>query len=163
MSLDLLKSTLGLGARANKYRVNLPYTSAESMDVLAKATSLPDVTLGTIEVWHRGRKLLVAGEAQYAGTWDVTFYNTEDLNLRDIFVEEIERIDSYLTEQKSVGQNGDYMKNLNVLQLDSKNNPTREFVLFNAYPTVVSTVDLASDSADTISEFTVTFAYSHWA
>lgn len=163
MSLDLLKSTLGLGARANKYRVSLPYNSMQEMDVLAKATSLPDVTLGTIEVWHRGRKLLVAGEAQYAGTWDVTFYNTEDLNLRDIFVQEIERIDSYLTEQKSVGNNADYMKNLNVLQLDSKNNVTREFVLFNAYPTVVSTVDLASDSADTISEFTVTFAYSHWA
>ena len=161
MSLETLKSTLGLGARANKFRVQLSYGGSD-MDVLAKATSLPDVTLGTVEVWYKGRKMLVAGEAQYAGTWDVTFYNTAEMDLRQVFIKEIERIDSYVTEVKSVTSNLEYMKDLYVSQLDSQNQPTKTYTLHNAYPTVVSSVEYGSDTADTITDFTVTFAYSHW-
>lgn len=161
MSLETLKSTLGLGARANKFRVSLPYGGTD-MDVLAKASSLPDVTLGTIEVWHKGRKMLVAGEAQYSGTWDVTFYNTDTMDIRQIFIDEIDKIDSYATEIKSVTSNLDYMKDLEVSQLDSQDQVTKTYRLYNAYPTVISSVEYGSDTADTITEFTVTFAYSHW-
>jgi hypothetical protein len=161
MSLETLKSTLGLGARANKFRVNLPY-GGSNMDVLAKGSSLPDLTLGTIEVWHKGRKMLVAGEAQYAGTWDVTFYNTASMDFRQVFIDEINRIDSYKTEVKSVPDNLSYMKDLTVSQLDSNDAVTKTYKLFNAFPTVVSSIDLASETADTITEFTVTFSYSHW-
>jgi hypothetical protein len=161
MSLETLKSTLGLGARANKFRVQLPYGGSD-MDVLAKASSLPDVTLGTIEVWHKGRKMLVAGEAQYSGTWDVTFYNTDTMDFRQVFIDEIDRIDSYATEVKSVTSNLDYMKDLHVSQLDSYDQVTKTYTLYNAYPTVVSSIEYGSDTADTITEFTVTFSYSHW-
>ena len=162
MSLEELKSKLGLGARANKYMIAIPYGDGNTMDTLAKGTSLPDVTLGTVEVWNKGRKMMVAGETQYAGTWDVTFYNTEGLDIKKLFEDEIDRIDSYLTETKSVTGNADYMNDLTVMQLNSQNEVTSTYVLHNAYPTVVSAVDLAADSADTISEVTVTFAYSHW-
>jgi hypothetical protein len=161
MSLETLKSTLGLGARANKFLVQLNYGDTD-MDVLAKGTTLPDVTLGTVEVWFKGRKMTIAGEAQYSGTWDVIFYNTDDLKFRQIFIDEIAKIDSYDSEVKSVTSNLDYMKDLHVSQLDSLNQPTQSFTLHNAYPTVVSSIDLSSETADTITEFTVTFAYSHW-
>jgi hypothetical protein len=162
MSLEMLKDTLGLGARANKYRISLNVADGQIEDVLCKATSLPDLTLGTVEVWNQGRKMFLAGETQFAGTWDVTFYNTSGLELRSVFIAKIETIDSYKTAQKSVSSNSEYMMDISVSQLDSLNNETAQYTLHNAFPTVISAVDLAADTADSVTEFTVTFAYSHW-
>ena len=162
MSLEILKARLGLGARANKYLITMNYADAVSVDALAKAATLPDATMGTVEVWNKGRKLMVAGDAAYSNTWDVTFYNDELLTLKKIFETEMTRIDSFDVDTRSVITNAEYMTDITVSQLSATNIPTATYQLRNAFPTAISAVDLADDAADTISELTVTFTYSHW-
>jgi hypothetical protein len=84
-----LKNALGAGARANKYRVNfavpaaVPTTSnLQHVDALCKASNFPSMTIGQIEVFNQGRKLILPGDTTYTNAWTLTFYNTEDHALR---------------------------------------------------------------------------------
>ena len=84
-----LKNALGAAARPNKYRVNfsipasVPVKSDLSVaDALCKASVFPSVTIGQIEVWNQGRKLVIPGDTSYTTTWTLEFYLTEDHALR---------------------------------------------------------------------------------
>jgi len=164
MSIDKLKTHLATGARANKYKVFIPIEGAddEKVDVLAKATTLPDATITPIEVWNQGRKLPIAGDATYAGTWDVTFYNSADLLIKSAVEDWMKSIDSVQDHTREKDAVGDYVIDMKVQQLDGKNSMVAEYTLYNCWPTAISAVDVADDAADTISEFTATFSFSHW-
>lgn len=154
---------------ANSGPKSIPDT--DIIGILAKATSLPDKSIGTIDVWHRGHKFTVRGAAQFTGRWSVTFYNTPDLNLRQFFegwMYEIDRYDSVLTstifpnDYLGVGSiNSGYMTNLKVYQLCSKG-VSAGYEFFYAFPIEISSTELGSNLTNTISEFSVTFAYSYW-
>ena len=62
-----------------------------------------------------------------------------------------------------------YMANLSVVQLEKNANTgtvaggsIREYTLWHAFPTSVSQIDLAYDSNDQVSEFSVEFQLSYW-
>ncbi len=59
-----------------------------------------------------------------------------------------------------------YMANLSVVQLEKNatagGGAIREYTLHHAFPTSVSQIDLAYDSNDQISEFSVEFQLSYW-
>lgn len=166
MAIENLKSALSAGARPNKYRIYMAipgYSGGDDVvDVLAKSTTLPDVTVGVIPVWNQGRKLNIAGDVAYSGTWDVTFYNTADLELKKAFEDWIKSIDDAQNDVRENDRIQDYVIDLVVQQLDGRNAPTASYILYNCWPSALSAVDLADDSADTISEFTATLTYSHW-
>jgi hypothetical protein len=54
------------------------------------------------------------------------------------------------------------MVDMQVEQLDGQNNTTSAYKLYNCWPSNITSVDLADDSNDTVSEFTVTITFSHW-
>lgn len=163
MSVDALKGKLGTGARPNKYKIFINRVGdGETIDALAKAASLPDATIGVIELFSQGRKLPIAGDATYAGTWDVTFYNTADLGLKQLFEDWMNEIDSFKDNTRAVDNINDYIDTLQVQQLKGDNSIAATYVIHNAWPSAISAVDLADDANDTVSEFTVTFSYSHW-
>jgi len=61
-------------ARPNKYRVVIADLGGDSeVGILAKAASVPGKTVGTVEVYAQGRKVPIAGDANY-DTWSCTFY-----------------------------------------------------------------------------------------
>jgi hypothetical protein len=164
--LQELKNELKAGARPNKYRLHLPSIAggpgAVQQDVLAKATSLPETAIGVIDVWNQGRKLPIAGDKTYTSTWDVTFYNTQALEIRGMMEDWMKSIDDVQGHTREWQFNGDYMQDLQVEQLDGQNGVTATYKIYNAWPSNISAVDLADDAQDTVSEFTVTFSYSHW-
>ena len=166
MSLEKIKSTLKAGARPNKYAIVLDNIaggpSAETMNILCKATSLPEATIGVIDIFNQGRKLPIAGDKAYSNTWDVTFYNTRELAIRDAMNAWMELIDNAHSHYRAKQENSEYMRTLYVTQLDGQNKPTAEYTIFNAWPSSISAVDLADESNDTVSEFTVTFTFSDW-
>lgn len=166
MAIENLKSALSAGARPNKYRIIMAipgYTGGDDVvDVLAKSTTLPDVTVGVIPVWNQGRKLNLAGDVAYSGSWDVSFYNTADLELKRAFEEWVKSIDDAQNDIRNNDSIKDYAIDIVVMQLDGRNQPTASYALYNCWPSSIGAVDLADDAADTISEFTVTLTYSHW-
>ena len=172
-------SKIKQGVKPNMYQVSVNWPSEldqgkgapdkDLVNILCKSAALPASNLGVIEVPFRGRTVKIAGDRTF-DTWSATFINDEDLKIRSYFEEWLAKIISHENNasplfRPSSSAEG-YMANLSVGQLE-KNSTTnggviREYTLWHAFPTSVSQIDLAYDSNDQISEFSVEFQLSYW-
>lgn len=166
--LSELKSVLGAVARPNKYRINFSIPSAvpvksdlSSADVLCKATSFPSMTIGQIEVWSQGRKLVIPGDTSFTTTWNVTFYNTEDHALRKDLISWMLSADNFQKNTHS-GNPNNILGELSVEQLDSAGNATTRYTFHNVFVQEIAEISLADDTADEAGTFDVTFSFSDW-
>jgi len=166
--LQELKTTLKMGARGNKYRVMIAApvgpTDDFLIDTVCKGASIPAKTIGQIEIWAQGRKLVVAGDATYENAWNLTFWNTQDMALRNAFDQWLLFIDNMEEHSRTATDHVSYMsETANVSQLNtSSNEVTATYEFRNLWPTGISAIDLADDQQDSITEFSVDIAYSHW-
>jgi len=163
-----LKGALGAGARANKYRVNFSVPSAvpttsnlQNVDALCKASNFPSMTIGQIEVFNQGRKLILPGDTTYTNAWALTFYNTEDHALRKDMISWMKAIDHFQNNTHS-GNPASLMGELSVEQLDSAGNPTAKYTFHNVFVQEVGELAVGDDQVDTIQEFDVTFSFTDW-
>ncbi len=166
--LQELKTTLSMGARANKYKIMLAApvgpTDDFTIDTVGKGGAIPAKTMGTIDIWTQGRKLVVAGDATFENAWALTFWNTQDLALRDGFDKWLLFIDDMEAHSRGASTHTDYMtEGAQIWQLNTSDNSVMAtYNFYNLWPTGISAIDMADESIDTITEFTVDFAYSHW-
>ena len=166
--LAKLKNTLGAAARPNKYRINFSIPSAvpiksdlSSADVLCKSTSFPSMTIGQIEVWNQGRKLVIPGDTSFTTTWEVTFYGTEDHALRKDLISWMLSADNFQKNTHS-GNPNDILGELSVEQLDSAGNATVRYTFHNVFVQEVGEIALGDDTQDTAMEFSCQFSFSDW-
>jgi hypothetical protein len=146
--------------------------------VLAKASTIPGKRVNTIDVWDRGHKYIIRDVSDFDHRWAVTFYNTETLDLRLLFetwMYELDRFDSstlrtpFVTNNMGVGVpkfmaslNPGYMVDMQISQVGCKGD-TAVFELAHAFPIELSEIQMDASTINTISEFTVTFAYTSWS
>lgn len=163
-----LKSAIGAAARPNKYRVNFAIPSAVSTvsdlsaaDTLCKASTFPSVSLGQIEVWTQGRKMVLPGDTSYTNTWTLTFYGTEDHALRRDMIAWMKAADHFQNNEHS-GNPTSVLGELSVQQLDSQGNDTVTYTFHNVFVQEVGEISLGDDQVDTAMEFDVTFSFSDW-
>ena len=165
--IQSLKTTLGMGARANKYRVTINGTGdkfavGEIGDILCKSTTIPGRSFADIEVWNQGRLTIVAGDAQFDGTWTCTFYDKQDHSLRQSFINWMEYIDSVVNHARGAVDHSSYMNDAMVEQLNTTNNETTAtYTFLDVYPKSISDSALSDESSDII-EFSVEFNYTSW-
>ena len=172
-------SKIKQGVKPNMYQVSINWPDAlgqakgtndkDLVDILCKSAALPASNLGVIEVPFRGRTVKIAGDRTF-DTWSATFINDEDMKIRAYFEEWLADINSHQNNASPLFRpqtsSEGYMANLTVAQLE-KNATTnggsiREYTLHHAFPTSVSQIDLAYDSNDQVSEFSVEFQLSYW-
>lgn len=163
-----LKQALGPGARANKYRVNFNIPNAvpktadlSTIDTLAMASSFPQKSIGMIEVYNQGRKLVLPGDTAYTNTWTLTFYNTEEHNIRRAILEWMRSIDHFQDNMHS-GVPIEIMTDISISQLDSAMNETVRYTFHCMWPQDMSEIGVGDGEQDTITQFTVTFAFTEW-
>lgn len=163
-----LKQALGPGARPNKYRINFNIPNAvpktadiSTVDTLTFASSIPQKTVGMIEVWNQGRKLVLPGDTAYPNSWVLTFYNTEEHNLRRAMLEWMRSCDHFQDNMHS-GLPAEVMTDISVSQLDSAMNETVRYTFHGCFPQDISEIALGDDQQDQVQQFTVTFAYTDW-
>lgn len=163
-----LKSAIGAGARPNKYRVNFSVPSAipttsdlSTVDTLCKASSFPSMSIGQIEVWSQGRKLVIPGDTTYTNTWTLTFYNTEDHAIRKDMIAWMRYTDHFQNNEHS-GNPTAVLGELSVQQLDSQGNETVTYTFHNVFVQEVGEVTIGDDQIDTLMEFDVTFSFTDW-
>ncbi len=166
-----IKNTIGAGARSNKFRVYFSFPDVidisttgmtREANVLCFSSSLPERTVGQIEVWNLGRKLIIPGDTTFQNNWDCQFYNTEEHNLRRAFLAWQKACDHAETGTHT-GDPSAVMTTMKIVQLDSAENETVVYELHNVYPNVVSSIEMDQASESTaIEQFTVTFSYTDW-
>ena len=162
---DFKAKLIGGGARANLFKATLTFPAYAAGDTelaqfMCKAAQLPASVLGQIDVPFRGRQLKIAGDRTFEN-WTVTIINDTNMATRDAF----ERWSNGINEHVANGgltNPADYMTDMAVEQLDKGGETTKTYTIRSAYPVNISAIDVSNDSADTIEEFTVEFAYQYW-
>lgn len=166
--INEIKSAIGAGGRPSKFRVTLTFPSAvnttgnlRNVDTLAKSASFPALTIGQIEVWNQGRKLVIPGDTSFSNSWTVTFYNTEAHDIRRDFIAWVASCDQF-QDNKHTGVPAELMIDANVIQLDSYGNETTKYTFHNLFPYEIGEISLSADTIDSIEEFDVTFSFTDW-
>jgi hypothetical protein len=77
----------GLGLRKNKYLIEVPVPGAtgESINILCRSAGLPERTINTHTLWHKGRKFNIRGETNYGDTYEFSVVDDSEMQLRRIF------------------------------------------------------------------------------
>jgi len=162
--LDKLKTELGAGARQNKYKVflgtQLPSAGTQG-DVLCKSTTFPGVSVGVIEVWNQGRKLVIPGDTSYANDWTLSFYNTVDHKLRKEFIEWMRKVDQF-QENVHAQTPQSFMIDMKVVQMLADGGEGQSYTFHNVFPKDIGEISVADDSADAIQEFDVILSFTDW-
>ena len=165
--IDKLKSQLGMGARANRYKVIingvLGGPSGDFVNTFAKSSSVPGRDFAEIEMWNQGRLVVIAGDTSFAGTWSVTFLDNEHHTLRKQFIAWMEGIDSALNHSSLAGDHSAYMTTGELHQLSTiSGGKTVGYKFEDVWPKSISESAMSDDAQDIV-EFTVEFNYSTWA
>jgi hypothetical protein len=165
-TVDNFKSKLiGGGARANLFKATLTFPGyaegdAELSSFMCKGAQMPASVVNNIEVPYRGRQLKIAGDRIFEN-WTVTIINDSGFEIRNAMERWMNGINEHNANVGLVNPN-DYTSDLFIDQLDKGGNVTKSYTIRDAFPVNVSAIDVSYDSADTIEEFTVEFAYQYW-
>ena len=159
---DFKSKLIGGGARANLFQVDITggIDSGRLLEFMCKGAQLPASVIAQIDVPYRGRQLKVAGDRTFEN-WTITVFNDNDSKLRGEFEAWMNDINAHANNTGELDPSA-YQVQLNVVQLDRKGNPTKNYKIVVAFPVNISAIDLSYDANDAIEEFTVEFAYQYW-
>jgi hypothetical protein len=165
---DFKAQMIGGGARANQFRVDLSFPNFVTAGTLVginaqfmcKAAQLPQSTIDNTPVFYRGRQVNFAGERTFA-PWTVSVYNDTTFAVRNA----LERwSDGIMNHTATNGRTnpGDYQVDLLVTQLDRNGAAIKSYTFRDAYPTVISPIQLDYETNNVIEMFDVEWTYNYW-
>ncbi len=164
---DFKAKLAGGGARANQFKVTLPFPGyasvggeIEDMAFLCKSTALPAMTVGNIEVKFRGRDIKIAGDRSI-DAWTVTVYNDTNFKLKNAFERWQNGINN-MTDNEGLTNPVDYQVDAFLDHLDRNGNTIKSYTLRGAFPTSVGGIPLDYETVDQIETFEVTFQYQYF-
>lgn len=169
------------GARANLFSVTIPTNvipvvghakTTESIELVAKATTIPPSTIEPVEVPFYGRTFRLPGGRTF-DDWETTITNDEDFLVRDFFEKWSNAINGHSTNVSSVSQStanqrgdgglrGGYTTDAIVTQYGKNGDKIREYKMIDAWPHTIGEITLDWAENGTIQEFAVTWAFSWW-
>lgn len=158
----------GGGARANQFRAFLHFPSFVTLGAiegmraqfLCKAATLPGSTVQPIEIPYRGRIVNVAGERVFQ-PWAVTIYNDVTFGIRNAFEQWQAGIQRYASTNGKTHPE-EYQVDLEIHQLDRNGAPLKKYKFIDAFPSVISPIQLDYDSVSQIETFDVEFTYNYF-
>lgn len=201
----------GLGLRKNKYLLEIPVPGIEGakINVLCRSAGLPERSIKTAQMFHKGRVYNVRGETDYGNMYEVSMLDDSEMNIRKTIDKWMKKIDnsknvgglasyeSGLSDILNVVKSGiglanqinniienpkemiggfflgavdpsqgsaqaKYQTDINVWQLTSGGQKVYGYKLQNAFPQQLGVVTLDDGDENTLSEFSVTFAFSEF-
>jgi len=112
----------------------------------------------------RGRIIKLAGDRTFE-PWTITIYNDTDFLVRNSFERWSNGLNTHITNTSPEANNsgiGGYAANMEVNQLDQQGNVAKQYILKNAFPTVISPIDLDYAQVGEIETYQVTIEYDYW-
>lgn len=178
---DFKSAFVGGGARANLFRCRLYWPNAAIggdadqqygaqngellQSFMIKAASLPGSSIGMVEVPFRGRTLKVSGDRTFED-YSVTIVNDNNFAVRNAVERWHDAISGNVSNVSERGLDSasfdSYTANIDVEQLGRDGNVIKSYKMIGAWPTTIDAIDVSYESADSIEEFGVTFAYQWW-
>jgi hypothetical protein len=168
-NINEFKSRLrGGGARANQFKVTLPFpgyasVGGETSDLsfLCTATGIPGQDIPMVTVNFRGRQLKLAGDSRTFGDWSMTILNDTDFKIYRAFERWMNGINN-ITDNEGLTDPNDYQVDGFVDHLDRDGNSIKQYQIRGSFPTALDGIALSYGTNDAIEEFGVTLAYQYF-
>lgn len=130
--------------------------------IYCKNASLPSMTIQESLIYYYGRLYSEASDRVY-DPLDITFYNSQDFAIRNFIELWIEHINKSQENQQidgdSKNNNYNYFTDIQIDQLDRRNNVIKSYFFRDCYPISCSMIPLDYTQQNAIEEFTVSFRY----
>jgi hypothetical protein len=174
MDISVFKQNFDGGSRPNRFAVTgqLGPNGIAINNILVKAASMPESTLGIMTIPFRGRAVKIPGDRAY-NEWTFSLYDSfrEDLDFREAFESwnasfnlHRENIpsDEALNNRGGLDlTNSNLFTTWTVHQLSVDGTVQRSVSLHRCWPQIVSPIDLSYESANVPTEYQVTLAYDY--
>ena len=168
-NINEFKSRLkGGGARANQFKVTLPFPGYSSvggetsdLSFLCTATTLPGQSLGMTEVQFRGRTLKMTGDSRTFGDWTMSVLNDTDFKIFKAFERWMNGMNN-MTDNEGLTNPNNYQVDIKVDHLDRNGATLKTYILRGAFPTSLSDIDLSASDNDSVETFTTAFTYQYF-
>ena len=128
---------------------------------LEQAASLPESTIGMIDVPYFGRTTKFAGNRTY-GEWTTTVFNDEDFVVHDAIRSWIELMNGPASNFRLAGSTRQYQVDAEVSQFGMNGDRLKTYRFHNIWPMTLSPIDLDWGSNDQIEELVCTWQYDYW-
>jgi hypothetical protein len=159
-NIEIFKQVLADGLRANRFLVSFhDPISTSDMSFFVKSTTIPDKTLGMVEVAWMGQKIKLAGDPTF-NDWSCTFVCDTNLTARKVIEAWYSLACETITNTR--GTQLTYKHKITVEILNGVNETVKKVALIGAFPTSLGELAVAHDSNDQVMEFTVNFAYDYF-
>lgn len=151
-------------AKANRYQVMFPgVTNPESLDVMCDSVTWPGRQISTNEVFTD----MKASRRAYAFINDdvtVSFILSNDWYAWDYLNQWHESVIGNISGQNdfTVNFKEDYQRQIVIRHIDESGKFRKEVVLKGAFPTTLSSLELANQNENTVLRVTATFSYENW-
>jgi hypothetical protein len=126
--------------------------------MFVKTASLPAATVGVVEVPYQNRKMKIPGDRTFAD-WTATIINDEAYVVRKGLLDWQKNIVGFL-DFKTSESVGKAHRSISIQPMKRGGGDTTHSVTVYGWPSEVGAIDLSWETADTIQEYTVTFAVS---
>jgi len=102
-TIEDLKKNLGpgLGLRKSKYLLEIPSANSKQVNILCRSTSLPERTIGSVEVFDKGRKFKMRSETAFPNVYNISVVDDSENKLRRLFDRWLSEVDN--TKPKNNG------------------------------------------------------------
>ena len=166
---DFKANLIGGGARANQFRVTItaPVGISIGLDVrrtsfMCKGANLPSTTITEIAIPFRGRNIYIAGDRAAPEPWETTFYNDTDFMIKNAIERWSNGINDWVSTQGVIAP-ADYQTDLTFQPLAYELPIMEQDSVFkNTAITSGAQIDLTSDEATAVEEFSVSWRYQHF-
>ena len=170
-TISTFKSRMaGGGARPNQFRVflnfpaaagNLGAAAGEAAQFLCYSATLPGSIITDIPVMYRGRPVHFAGEREFQ-PWAVDIYNDNDFLVRNALETWSNSIVNYDATNGILAPSDYQAGQMTVEQLDRNDNPVKQYIFYDVYPTDVGQIQLSFEQNNDIEKFSTTFVYNYF-
>ena len=164
---DFKSKLRGGGARANQFRVVMPFPGfaslggeTENMSFLCSSSSLPGMTVTETPIPFRGRTLYVAGDRTFE-TWTNTILNDTDFKIRNAYERWLNGINN-MSDNEGLVNPADYQVDAFIDQLDRNGNVLKSYTFRGMFPTSIDDIALAHDTNNAVESFTAVHRYQYF-
>jgi len=157
------------GARANLFDVTIAGVAATThlatgvaqFKFACKASAIPAMAVGVVEVPYFGRVVKVPGNKTF-DNWNVTIINDEGFAIRNGFEKWIATMGTHLGNINSATNENLYGQGTVKQYAKTGGASIATYSFVNIFPVNMSEITLGWDANNAIEEFTVEFAYDYW-
>ena len=168
-NINEFKSRLkGGGARANQFKVTLPFPAYSSvggetsdLSFLCTATAIPGQDIPMVTVPFRGRQLKLAGDSRTFGNWTMSVLNDTDFKIYKAFERWMNGINN-ITDNEGLTNPNEYQVDGFIDHLDRDGNSIKQYQLRGCFPTALAGIALSYGTNDAIEDFDITLEYQYF-